>query len=613
MSIGKLAETRNLGISAAQALSVVLIVGLPNAAVQYALREGQQSAQWVDHSFEVRSNALELVKALRDAESVAYAEALHLQLPDIEQRFAAARELYDRRFVELRLATADNPGQGARLNEIGTLAQKRLNLLTEGMIRARAGDQAGAVTTLSNSATQVRPVIAISEFLVEEERLLGERQARDAAARSTVGWVGIAAALLQLALLAGFLRARARSSAIAKAHVQDRIRADQRSGQMLRSLRDPVVLLDGQLGVLSFNPAFAQAYPLDAVAEQPLGSALAGGWTDPGILLRLREVAEHGRELWDFELEQADGAKSSRVVLINSQRLPDASAGQRMLMLSVNDITARRRDEQELRRLNQRMRLQIDEVLDANRELESFSYSVAHDLRPPLRHIAGYTERLGMHLPPGDERSTRFIGIISRAVGRMAEIIDALLAYSRLGRTAIRRVTVDMDAICREAQTTVIAADEHSRIEWKIDVLPVASGDDSLLRLVWQNLLANAVKFSAGREPPRIEIGVLAETNSPDTVYFVRDNGVGFDMAHGSKLFGLFQRLHSIDQYPGTGVGLANVRRIVERHGGRVWAESAPDQGATFYFTLGTESDAPATARAEPNGEVAIDPAGGRR
>lgn len=579
---------RALGISAAQALGVLMIVALPHAAVQYATREGQQSAQWVDHSFEVRSKALELSKALRDAESIAYAEALKLDFPDIDARFAEARALHDRLLVELRLRTTDNPAQSERLVTIGELANARFNLLSEGIIRARAGDLAGAVKALSDSATRVRPVFAITEFLAGETRLLEERQRRDAVARSTVGWISIAAAALQLALLAAFLRARAQQAAIARAHQQERVRADERSAQMLRSLREGVVLIDGHGKVLSFNPAFESAHPMDAVLGLALGSVPDSVWADPGIRQRLLEVAEHGRELWDFELEHAEADKSSRVILVNSQRLPDAKDGQRMIMLSINDITARRRDEQEVRRLNQRMRQQIDEVLDANRELESFSYSVAHDLRAPLRHVAGYTERLAMHLGQGDEKARRFTDIITRAVGRMGEIIDALLAYSQLGRAAIRRLTVDMDAICREALATV-ATNTDAKIEWSIQHLPVASGDDSLLRLVWQNLLANAVKYSSGRTPPKIEIGVLPGAAGSEMVYFVRDNGVGFDMAHSGKLFGLFQRLHGVDQFPGTGVGLANVRRIVERHGGRVWAESVPDHGATFFFTLGSE------------------------
>jgi signal transduction histidine kinase len=226
-------------------------------------------------------------------------------------------------------------------------------------------------------------------------------------------------------------------------------------------------------------------------------------------------------------------------------------------------------------------------VAERTAELEAFSYSVSHDLRAPLRAMNGFSrivlEEDAALLPP---ESVRRLNLIQDNSRRMSELIDALLDFSRLGRHALARRKADTAALVREALDVVAAEQGQRRIEFIIGDLPPCECDPILLKQVWVNLISNAVKFTRGREGTWIEIGCLAGEGA-GRVYFVRDNGVGFDMRYADKLFGVFQRLHSTEAFEGNGIGLATARRIVTRHGGRMWAEAEVEKGATFYFCLG--------------------------
>jgi signal transduction histidine kinase len=221
----------------------------------------------------------------------------------------------------------------------------------------------------------------------------------------------------------------------------------------------------------------------------------------------------------------------------------------------------------------------------ANKELEAFAYSVSHDLRAPLRHISGFSallaERTGEQL---DDQGRHYLEVISRSVHEMGVLIDDLLQFSRTGRVELKIEPVVMDAVLAEALAPLRRETEGRDIEWTIEPLPDVVADRALLRQVWVNLLGNAVKYTRGRTPARIEVGY--DEIDGEVVFSVRDNGVGFDMQYAHKLFGVFQRLHNASEFEGTGIGLANVHRIVSRLGGRVWAEGELDKGATFSFSL---------------------------
>ena len=221
-----------------------------------------------------------------------------------------------------------------------------------------------------------------------------------------------------------------------------------------------------------------------------------------------------------------------------------------------------------------------------NKELEAFSYSVSHDLRMPLRHIDGYIELLsGESEGRLTGEAQRYLQVVTDASRKMGQLIDDLLAFSRMGRIELIESSVALDALVEETIQAMALDTGQRNIAWTVQSLPVVRGDPAMLKQVFANLLGNAVKYTRPRDPAQIEIGCMGEEDGR-LILFVRDNGVGFEMKYADKLFGVFQRMHRADQFEGTGIGLANVRRIIARHGGRTWAEATLDRGATFYFTL---------------------------
>jgi len=289
---------------------------------------------------------------------------------------------------------------------------------------------------------------------------------------------------------------------------------------------------------------------------------------------------------WEGELmhTKADGVQvivASRWSLQrDQQRRPVA------ILETGNDITARKRWEQEIQALNQELAKRSSALEASNKELEAFAYSISHDLRAPLRHTAGFAELLSKSAASSlNEKSQRYLTMILEAAKRMGSLIDDLLAFSRISRAEAHYSAVSLQQLAQEAIAEVRQDANDRKIVWKIDSLPEWYGDRSMLRLALVNLISNAIKFSRTRPQAEIEIG-CTEHKQDQVVLFVRDNGVGFDMKYSNKLFGVFQRLHPQEAFEGTGIGLATVQRIVHRHGGRIWAEGTVGGGATFYFSL---------------------------
>lgn len=374
---------------------------------------------------------------------------------------------------------------------------------------------------------------------------------------------------------------------------QERLRrAEARNTAILQAALDAVITIDRESIVHDWNAAAERmfGYPRAEAIGRNVDALII-----PSTLLQVYRdgLAQYlilgagsliGRPI-ELTARRANGAE----LAIELGITPITGSEPPLYTAIIRDISARKASEAEVRRLNaeleQRVRARTAELEAANQELESFSYSVSHDLRAPLRHITGFIEMLQARAAPAlDEESLRLARSIAESATRMTRLIDALLGFSRLGRADLRKTRVSLAALVRGAQLELRNEIRDRKIEWVRGTLPDVDGDPALLQQVMINLLSNALKYTRPREVARIEVGAKADLR--EVVCHVRDNGVGFDMRYADKLFGVFQRLHHPAEFEGTGIGLANVRLIVHRHGGRSWAQGTVNEGATFFFSL---------------------------
>lgn len=351
-------------------------------------------------------------------------------------------------------------------------------------------------------------------------------------------------------------------------------------------------------------------------AQEALGktSVDLGLWVNDAERVAVVAAAQNGERVVrrQFQFRMKDGR--IRTCLFSADRL--MIDHEPFVLSSIDDITARIQAEEELRTLNleleQRVLDRTAKLEQSNKELEAFSYSVSHDLRSPLRAIDGFTRVLSTeHASSLDEEGQRICAIVRESTEKMGRLIDDLLSFSCIGRTEIRPFPIDMGAMVSSVFDELTTPQSRARIDFELGPLPPALGDTTLIRQTWTNLLDNAIKFSSKRE--RAVIRVTGEERTDENIYAVRDNGAGFDMQYAGKLFGVFQRLHHARDFKGTGVGLAIIERVVSRHGGRVWAEAAPDRGAMFAFALpqkrGNEAkriDTTPNARAWPSSVTSV-------
>jgi len=334
-----------------------------------------------------------------------------------------------------------------------------------------------------------------------------------------------------------------------------------------------------------------------------LAALLMSIWLQRAItrpILMVADVARNVMEKRDFSLRVTKTTEDEIGVLVDAFNAMLAEVGRRAEALESSnrqlehEMAERRRTDDALRQLNvdleQRVADRTEELGAANKELEGFSYSVSHDLRAPLRAVIGFSKMLlEDHGEQLDAEARRKVDVIKEDAEHMGRLIDDLLAFSRLGRKTIQLTEVNMTELAQSVYDNLSRQTPDQHAEFRLGKLPTASGDRALLGQVWTNLISNAMKFSSKRDGALIEVSAIS--NEQEYIYFVRDNGAGFDPRYQAKLFGVFQRLHDASEFPGTGVGLALIQRIVVRHRGRVWAEGKPGEGATFYFTLPREQN----------------------
>ncbi|AWT16248.1 MULTISPECIES: sensor histidine kinase [Stenotrophomonas] len=582
----------------ALALAAAAIIVVPWLTLRKLQQDNEQAMAWVNHTQAVGVALQQLQADVRDVESAALTLSKGVDAPGLRERMAKANDIPGR-LAELGRMTRDNPDQLIRIGRIESMLEGRMALARELAKSEPNSDQRGLVKDLS-TRYPIRGLV--EELQASEQKLLTLRAEQAARQRKQTELVSWSSLVIQLALLGLVLWLLQRQIGRRLHAERQSLRAAARAASVLQTVREPIVLLDRDLRVQLHNPAFAELYGLqderaDGLLLESVGD---GAWKDTVVRQRLSDVLSRGRELWDFEHEQRTADGMARYMLLNARRMPLPDTDDEVVLLTVSDVTMQRAVQLRVEELNRQLEGKVAQVSEVNRELEAFSYSVSHDLRAPLRHVAGFSDKLSRHLgDAADDKSRHYLEVISSSARRMAALIDDLLVYSRLGRAAMRQQAVDMQSLVADTRAMLdsnLQAEAESsghahQVEWSIAPLPIVVADENMIRQVWLNLLGNAVKYSGNREPAKIRVDYQPQPDGGHQ-FTVSDNGAGFDMAYAGKLFGVFQRLHKASDYPGTGIGLASVRRVLTRHGGRIWAEAEPDVGATFHFYLPPAIDA---------------------
>ena len=359
---------------------------------------------------------------------------------------------------------------------------------------------------------------------------------------------------------------------------------------IVETVRHPLLVLDAGHRVVVANASFYRTFDSTPPATEghDLFEIDGGRWDIPPLRKLLEEIMPDG-SFEDFEVKHDFPQLGARIMLLNARRVRRDDDGTAMVLLAIEDVTDKVQAWDALYKLNReledRVQDRTSELESANKELEAFCYSVSHDLRAPLRALDGFSdELLRCYADRLDETGRHYLKRVRAGTQRMGQLIDDLLQLSRLSRGEMNRELVDLTGLAHAIASELRQREPDRQVS--IDIQPelTGHGDAGLLKVALENLLGNAWKFTGKRSAATIAFGRAEHQGLP--AFFVRDDGAGFDMSHASKLFGAFQRMHSQREFPGSGIGLATVQRIIHRHGGQIWAESPPGMGATFYFTL---------------------------
>jgi PAS domain S-box-containing protein len=588
----------------AAAIGLLLAVGMTQV---WTIQRFLVNDHLLNHTNEVLTEIEASYADVRDAESGMRAYLLMDKegLASVRQESVIAANGHIRK---LRQLTSDNPNQQHRLDLLESLIGARFTALqrasevqkTEGMGALRE------FVVGNENWPDLEPIRKlVAEMEGEERRLLEQRTRNTDSLAQLVTWIGIfgtAAALLLVGMAALMVRKRERERLHAEQQLHD---SEERFRRLIDQAKDyAIYLLDTEGRITSWNSGAERIKGYQA--REIIGEHIscfylpedrASGKPERDLATAQKEgrYEERGWRL------RKDGSRFWAMLLITA--LHDSEGRLVGFSKITRDLTERKLAEDQIRMLNEGLQKRNNELGQLNKELESFTYSVSHDLRAPLRHIDGFSKILledyGRELT-GEARE--FLTFIRDGTREMSQLVDDLLNLARVGRKELSLQVAVLDVIVAEEVSALKAENPSRAIEWNIEPLPFVECDPSLMKLVFRNLLSNAVKFTGPRQPAIIEVGSIRQGDND--VLFVRDNGVGFDMKHVGKLFGVFQRLHRQEDFEGTGIGLAIVQRIVHKHHGRVWAEAELNKGAAFYFTLGTTEESEQETQAEEGSAI---------
>lgn len=575
-------------IIAAVAFGLFVLGAIGTLSYWNAAREERDRA-WIGHTQLVLDSIDALGRHISDAESATRGYALTGNDVYLDSQRQAAADL-SAAFAELQRLTADNPDQQRNLDALGPLIQAKKERMDEALQARKTGGLSGVADLAKQGAgrilmTQITGRLA--KMTTIEQRLLQKRTVESSLTFRITKITIVSGTTLAILFLL-----------FAGLGIHRQFAERQRAEQALRSSEErfrlmaadvltyAILTLDPRGYITSWNAGAQRikGYREDEIIGRhfscfyPEDAAAAGS---PGEALRI--AADEGR--WEEEglRVRSDNSMFWAHVVITAMR---DSTGRLVGFSKVTrDLTERKRSEERVRELNRALEQRVQDLVASNRELDAFTYTLAHDLRAPLRHINGFAKLLreSAEAKMNDEEA-RFVGNIVKSSEEMGTLVDELLSFARIGRTDIRHESVDLARVVGDVRGRLGPEIQDRLLIWEVGELPGVTGDPVLLRQALMNLLSNAVKFTQARSDARIAIG--GYNGDGNITVFVRDNGIGFDMKYADRLFEVFQRLHDPERFEGVGVGLAIVRRIVERHGGRVWAEGRPDFGATFYFSL---------------------------
>jgi len=491
--------------------------------------------------------------------------------------------------------TTDEPTQQTRLNELTPVATRWLALIDQviltqqqsGVEQARQLISSVQATTLM---AQIRTLL--SAMNSDEQNNLAQNRLTQAAQRDQSTLATFAVLTLLMVALLTFGYSRIHRNLVARRRAEEQL---QHERALLRAvidtLPDYIYVKDKNLRLVLANQAHTElvgAKTPEAIIGKSDAELFPGAFVGQYVADE-QAILQSGTPLVNHEEPTASAAGEAKIVLTTKMPIRNI-AGEIVQIVGIShDITARKKAEEEIKLLNQSLQLQTTKLEATNKELEAFSYSVSHDLRAPLRAVDGFSRILmddySATLTP---EAIRYLDKIRTNARHMGTLIDDLLRFSRLSRQSIVKQKIRPADLVHQVLEEDLRGDRENRqVEITVGDMPVCEADPLLLRQVYVNLLSNALKFTCNCDQAKIEVGATRENG--DVVYFVKDNGAGFDQQYAHKLFGVFQRLHRAEDFAGTGVGLAIVQRVIVRHGGRIWAEGVVNEGAAFYFTLGED------------------------